>query len=380
MPFFNSDELDDPLSYEVCPTWSGGQVSFVRANRLEETQSALIDNCTIDLTGLLMKRRGTRNLAEGFVSGVAAKRVQAVFWWVTATEESLIAFSNTKAYEFISGAYALLFDASVNDPDEAISVVQLADDLYWTDSSDTGIRKWNGTTVSTVATSPVATILESFTNRLIASGADATPDTLHFSDILNSAVWNVNNKVRIGADGDSITAVKGWQDSIVVVFKEHSTWVVDATPTLTVANMSVKNVHHSVGCLAKRSIAQVGQDLWFLSRSGIQSVQRQFATSNNVIAGPYLPADPQRHQFDKLGLRLQGCRGLLQQSLSPGHTHRKLDRAQHHCRLFLPDPELGHLERGVRGDQLLRATDLGAHAPGLRKLRWAVERVSRQRG
>ena len=50
--------------------------------------------------------------------------------------------------------------------------------------------------------------------------------------------------------------------------------------------MSVKNVHHTVGCLAKRSIAQVGQDLWFLSRSGIQSVQRQFATSNNVIAVP----------------------------------------------------------------------------------------------
>jgi hypothetical protein len=286
MPFLNSDVLDDPLLFEVCPTWSGGQVSFVRANQLEETQSSKIDNCSIDLAGLLSKRRGTRNLKEATVSGLTGKRIQAVFWWATATEESLIAFTNTKAYEFISGAYSLLFDASVNDPDEAISVVQLSDDLYWTDSSDTGIRKWTGTTVSTVATSPVATILESFTNRLIASGAVASPDTVHFSDLLNSAVWNVNNKVRVGADGDAITALKGWQDALVIVFKEHSTWVIDATPTLTVANFPIKNVHRTVGCLAKRSIAQVGQDLWFLSRSGVQSLQRQFATSNNVIAIP----------------------------------------------------------------------------------------------
>jgi hypothetical protein len=126
MPFLNSDVLDDPLLFEVCPTWSGGQVSFVRANQLEETQSAKIDNCSIDLAGLLSKRRGTRNLKEATVSGLASKRIQAVFWWSTATEESLIAFTNSKAYEFIGGTYALLFDASVNDPDEAIGVVQLS--------------------------------------------------------------------------------------------------------------------------------------------------------------------------------------------------------------------------------------------------------------
>ena len=62
--------------------------------------------------------------------------------------------------------------------------------------------------------------------------------------------------------------------------------MLDATPTTSVANMTLKNVHRTVGCLAKRSIAQVGQDLWFLSRSGVQSVARQVATSNNVIAVP----------------------------------------------------------------------------------------------
>ena len=285
MPFLNNDTLDDPLTWAVCPSWSGGQVSFVRANQLEETQSALIDNGFIHLAGLLMKRRGTKNLAEEFVNG-EGNRIQALFWWSTATDEALVIFAGGDAFEFLGGTYVPLFTAGIGDVDEAIQVVQLADDLFWTDSGATGIRTWDGTTVSSVATSPVATILESYTNRLIASGDASTPDSVYFSDILDSTTWDVNNIIRVGADGTPVTAVKGWQESLVLIFKEQSTWVIDANPVNTVANMEIRNVHRTVGCLAKKSVVQVGQDLWFLSRTGIQSVQRQFATSNNVIAVP----------------------------------------------------------------------------------------------
>ena len=285
MPFFSTDALDDPLAYEVCPSWAGGQVSFVRANQLQQNQAEKIDNYFIHLTGILQKRRGTKNLKEDYVAG-AANRIQGLFWWEISGDEKLIIFADGNAHEFDGTDYVPLFTAAIADQNEAISIVQLADDLYWTDSGAAGVRKWDGAVVSTAVASPAATILESYTNRLVAAGDPATPDTLHFSDFFSTGVWNVLNKIRVGGDGDPITAVKGWQDALIVIFKEHSTWVLDATPTTTVANMTLKNVHRTVGCLAKRTLAQVGQDLWFLSRSGVQSVARQVATSNNVIAVP----------------------------------------------------------------------------------------------
>ena len=97
MPFFSTDQLDDPLSYEVCPSWSGGQVSFVRANQLEPSQAEKIDNYFIHLTGILQKRRGIKNLVEDYVAGTN-NRVQALFWWDISGDQELIAFADGNAH------------------------------------------------------------------------------------------------------------------------------------------------------------------------------------------------------------------------------------------------------------------------------------------
>ena len=71
--------------------------------------------------------------------------------------------------------------------DEQVSIAQLSDDLWWTDSSKTGIRKWDSSrlAISTVAGSPAATILMSVSLRLAAAGIPTAPNTLWFSDYLD---------------------------------------------------------------------------------------------------------------------------------------------------------------------------------------------------
>jgi len=66
--------------------------------------------------------------------------------------------------------------------------------------------------------------------------------------------------------------------------------VVDTNPvvagsgatTTTTANFTIRSISQSVGCLSHGSITQVGEDLFFLSRSGVRSIRRTM--EENMIA------------------------------------------------------------------------------------------------
>lgn len=541
MPVLNNELLDDPLVFERCPSFSGGQVSFERANILQPNQAALLENVTILINGELRKRRGTRSVGASRVSATAA-RIQGIINYETTTVDRLVTFCDGTALYYDGSTWQPYFAADISDTDEQTSVVQLTDRLFFTDSNKDGIRLFDGANVRTVrntyvagnggvrslvwdasniragigatannvltvssggrigtavtpgaqfvtalcwdgtnlwaglnsatnnlvklssdgsvsatytvgtaairslcfdgtnlwagvdaaannlmristggtvqatvslggsgvialvyngtnvwaginaasnnfikingsgaalntytvgssavlcaawtgtnffcglnvsssnllevdttgatlntytvgtlgisaiaydgsllwcgssadtsnlrrvstvgvtsgtytavpSDAPAATILEVHTNRLAASGVSAVPDAVYFSDILDGETWDlVNGSLRIGGgDGDPIIALKSWQETALLVFKRNSVWLIDANPLTTVANMSVRNVHSSIGCIAQNSVAQVGQDVWFLSRTGVQSVRKQLATSNNEITVP----------------------------------------------------------------------------------------------
>ena len=136
--------------------------------------------------------------------------------------------------------------------------------------------------------SPGARVLSVHGTRLVASGISDVPDAVDFSDLLDGETWDSTNmRLRIGAgDGDPVIGHISWQETGVLVFKRQSTWLVDANPLNDVAEFAIRLVHGTIGCVARKSIAQVGQDVWFLSRSGVQSVQKQLATDNNQITVP----------------------------------------------------------------------------------------------
>lgn len=287
MPVLNQETLDDTLLHEVCADFSGGQSSFSKPDVINPNQAAYLENCYIHYSGQLRKRRGTRNLEDGYVDS-EGKRIQGGIYYKTNTIDKLLAISNGLVYEYIesSNVWNVYFDADIDDINEQVDLVQLTDQLYWTDSTGGGVRNWDGVAATTIGDSPEATILVSFTNRLIASGVPAVPDGIYFSDFLDGDTWQTTNILRVGAEGDPIITLKPWQDHFLLVFKEKSTWVIDINPTLSVAQFEIKLIHSTIGCAARRSVAQVGQDVYFLSRSGVMSVEKQIATSNNVVALP----------------------------------------------------------------------------------------------
>jgi hypothetical protein len=288
MPVRNIDIVDDPTIPEVLESFAGGQNSFTRAALLQPSQAAFLENVVILISGQLMKRRGTRNIFSGFVAN-ENEIIQALVYYKTTVDDLVVAFGGGQAYQFSGTDWELYFSANIADPTERIDAVQLTDNLFFTDSTEIGIRLWDGAVLSTVAGSPVATILESIGNRLAGAGVSTIPDALYFSDILDGETWDkVNNQIRIGAgDGTAITALKTWQKQALLVFKEKGVWIVTVDPTKAHASdFTVDVVHNTIGCVARRTVCQVGQDVWFLSRNGIMSVAKQIATSNDVIAIP----------------------------------------------------------------------------------------------
>jgi hypothetical protein len=168
--------------------------------------------------------------------------------------------------------------------------------------------------VAYVSLSPPAKprFLVSHTNRLFCASADTanTPDTLFFSDILDGETWDPAGSVRVGGDGDPITGLFSWFGYKLVVFKERSTWLVDADPTQDPADWTIQVLSGNIGCVSHRSVAAVGADVFFLSRDGVRSLsQIQAGTQTDVGLPLSAPIDDLWSQVNKASLAV--CDGIF---------------------------------------------------------------------
>jgi len=130
-------------------------------------------------------------------------------------------------------------------------------------------------------------LLTSHTNRLFCCSADTDflPDQVFVSGILDGESWDIaGDQIRVTkGDGDPIVALSPWYDFKLVVLKERSIWVVDANPSVDVSSWTISLLSDRVGCVSHKSVQQVGADVYFLSREGIQSVSNIEAGSQAAV-------------------------------------------------------------------------------------------------
>ena len=104
-----------------------------------------------------------------------------------------------------------------------------------------------------------------------------------------TTVFPTANAFKVGL-GDPITGLASWVGFNVVVFCKNSCYVIDtnpvpatASPTVPAAStFKIRTISTSSGCLSHGSIAQVGEDLYYLSRTGVRSIRRTM--EENMVA------------------------------------------------------------------------------------------------
>lgn len=293
MPKVHDDALDDALLWDGCPHWAGGVVSRHRANLLEAHQASDMLNMDIMRFGVLVTRRGAARLGE---LAVAERPIQGAAWLRTPTLELLVAAIDGALWKFDNIQWTEIEDFALPSSASQVVMVQGVDKLYITDDSGLmNIHQWDGQTEPTNLGNqqpnepPRARFLLWHTNRLFVVPHDS--DEIHVSSFLMDAPegaypWSsATQSLRVGGgDGDVITGIQSWDEFHVLVTKRRSTWLLTTNPTLSVASWPVQKLTDGVGCIAPRSLVQVGKDIWYLDASGVVSVTRTMATEQREIS------------------------------------------------------------------------------------------------
>lgn len=304
MPILAEESQDQPLTYDAADSFTGGQSSFSRANRINADQATELVNLDIQRDGLLITRRGTSGLFGGALVANSAD-IQGLLYYSTPSMSLLMAVNDGSDYgqptyfswdgstwtQLTAGHTELPTDDSVQ-----VNIVQGIDMGYIADGIK-GLITFDGTTLSAFGTGgsnpPIGNIMVWHTNRLFIAGTPTAPDQLAASDYLDGTHFDLQNySIRVGADeSDPITGLASWIDFNLVVLKRNSLWVVRTDPQIDTGQpyagtWQTQVVHRTIGCVATRSVVQVGQDVWFLSDSGVRSVRRTIATDQNEVTEP----------------------------------------------------------------------------------------------
>lgn len=127
---------------------------------------------------------------------------------------------------------------------------------------------------------PKAKYIKRFQDRLIFAGLSGEPSKVLISGRAPNHekfdLSNGGNFIEIEPDaGDDITQIEIFRDRIIV-FKERSIWQVTLTfeqiGNFYVTNPTLQLISASHGCIAPRSVVAVENDLYFLSRKGVNSL------------------------------------------------------------------------------------------------------------
>lgn len=307
-PYLFSDAVDDQLTFDVCSSFDGGQVSNLRSSLLQPNQSALMQNFDINARGEAITRRGSTRLG-GTVDPTFGS-VKGLFFYDTPSHAYLVAgtlsgpryYNGTTWPQLSIGNPIGVGGLTRND----VSFAQGVNTLYMADGYNQ-LYGWDGTTMTALggATNTNApdgpALICWHTDRLCAAGMSAERDTIYFSQFLDGATWDrAAWNIRVGAgEGDDITGLMPWSDFNLVVFKRRSIWVVNCDPTLAVSQFEIKPITHAIGCNAPKTAAQVGDDVFFLSTQGIRSLKRTIASEQQQDIGPAL-SQPIQDYIDRI--------------------------------------------------------------------------------
>ncbi len=277
MPVYYNDGLDDAVVYDRQASFVGGQISNFRENLLNESQAELLKDLDAPKNGVLKSRRGFHRFADLLGSTSSSTNVQGIAYFDTDAKEALIVFVNGKIYSInSSGTVSNIASAAVkvNSTTARVYTAQVADKLFYTSHNGNnriGQIEWDTSSSAFVVTEfPAAPTNSKFivSNNFRAFAYQPSDDQIYVSDILANAgsttPFPAGNAFKVGL-GDPVTGLASWVGFNVVVFCKNSCYVVDTAPVP-----------------AHGSIAQVGEDLFFLSRTGVRSIRRTM--EENMVA------------------------------------------------------------------------------------------------
>lgn len=282
-----------PISLVAPGSW--GLNKEKESNLLPPQWATEATNCVITSGGRLGSRSGWTDQTTGAISGTHSIDVMHEYIQKDGTKV-IISAANNVIYKDID---------DFTDAGNAITstTAPTADNWQFVNFNDYVIGVQRGHTAIQWQNSGVFTNI-SFTgtgydgNCICAAfgrvwAADADLQTIRYSSLLDhtdmSTTGGVIDMSSVWTYGmDEIVAIRALGSNLIVFGRNHIIIWADGTGSeigLNPTTMYVVDTIEGTGCIARDSIQNIGEgDMWYLSRHGLQSLQRVISDKNNPLA------------------------------------------------------------------------------------------------
>ncbi len=320
-PIFTIDGTDDDLQFEQVIDFSGGEDDYRRSTLIAQNQCQKLVNVIVRDNYEAWTRPGADQFAPpACAGGGSATGIKTLVYFDTPANKFLLAICNgvlsacagqnqswqstftgsaPPGYSGLTGVtgYTAANTNTQVEIEQGVDAVLISDGVNAMAILDGNLNL--GTCTATSSDPPVgANILCWCAGRMFAAGfsgigGTAVPhDTIAYSALLSfgNGQWNTTTQsFRVGAgDGDPIVALYPMQDNTLAVLKANSVWLVNVNPENTSlpnsdanwqASGLIESLGFGVGCVGKRALCGVGNDVFFMAYDGVRSVQRMQAAA-----------------------------------------------------------------------------------------------------
>jgi hypothetical protein len=298
MPQHFIETVDDPLIYERMEAFGGGMDAFTRSSLLPTDTCQYLENFVIPDNLELRTRPGADVLGSALPA-----TIRGMAWFSLldgATEyNQLLAVSNGTVHAWDGNAWTVTNADPI--PDRDVAMAQGMDKMLLSDGVGSMLI-YDGTGWTACTDGPLdppvgATILCYHTGRMFAAGFDGgdagkETDAIWASEFMSvgNGNWTSERQFRIGkGEGDAIVAMASLQQNVMAVLKGNSVWLVRCDPANSTyeAGQAVESISSGIGCVGRRAFCVFGNDLLFMARDGVRSLQRmEAAASQFQVSAP----------------------------------------------------------------------------------------------
>lgn len=288
-------------------------------------------NCVIDKSGRIACRKGWA-AAHATLGALGTAEVQCITELVRNDGSStILAAGNNKLFKLASGTLTELTyggggvaptisankwqTATLNDHE--VFFQRGHDPLVYDPAASTTAYKRISEKAGYLGTAPQANCVISAYGRLWAADTSTNKNTLYWTDILTTQVWSTGTAGSLDllsvwpSGGDQIVALAAHNNFLFIFGRKQILIYSGADDPAT---MALSDTINNIGCLVRDSVQFTGEDVIFLSNSGVRSLMRTIqeksapmrtisrnvnddiqqyidvANTSNILAG-YSPAD-----------------------------------------------------------------------------------------
>ena len=283
--------------------FDGGQNSYDLSDVLNANQGESLKNVVLSKKGVLSKRGGQSifgldNGNSAFDGAEIFKQSATNIWAIAASGTSVI---RTDVSSPLS--WTVINPSNPITAGKAVEFIQ-ANNTFFIFNGFDNTCWYDGTTFlqSTVyPTSPPTISCGAWlANYLFGSGNPTYPDYVYFSNNLSPTVFSASDLFRVNTgDGQKVVWLEPFKLTELIIYKENSIFNLDISGATPLTDWTLQPVSTRIGCVAPRSVVNVGNDQVFLSSDPI-AVRSLVRTSYDKLTLEKL-SGPIQDIFDDTG-------------------------------------------------------------------------------